>query len=60
MWSAFLTCCSLHVVIVVLVVRVLICDIVNIPFMSVGGVIRVNVVLDNLFAAQPIYKLLAT
>ena len=50
-WS---DCCSLHVVIIVLVVRVLICDIVNIPFLSVGVVVGVYIFLDNLFAAQPV------
>ena len=51
MWT---DCCSLHVVIIVLVVRVLICDIVNIPFLSVGVVVGVYIFLDNLFAAQPV------
>ena len=50
MWS---NCCSLHVVIIVLVVGVLICDIVNVPFLSVGVVVGVYIFLDDLFAAQP-------
>ena len=51
MWSA---CCNLHVIIIMLIIRVLICDIVNILIMSIGVVVGVYVFLNNLFAAEPV------
>ena len=51
--SAF-TSHSLHVIISFLIVRVFICDIVNIPLMSVSLVVIVSLLFDGLFVAQPI------
>ena len=49
-----MTWCSLRVIIIVLIVRVLIRDIVNVPFLSVGFVVGVYVFLDYLLPTQPV------